>query len=108
MAERKPSVANGNLLIAVVCLLVAAGGAAFFTAWVACYVLDSMASSQTMALLITDAGVRSDDGKLEGQLTTATTALVACRDVATALGIGCGGVGLALAWRRVKRKAPQG
>jgi hypothetical protein len=108
MPKDAPSDADRNLGLAVIGLLIASGAASLFTAWIACYVLESFASSQTMALLITDAGVRSDDARLEGQLTDATKALIACRDVATALGVGCGGVGLALVWRRVKRKAPQG
>jgi len=57
-----------------------------------------------MVLLITDAGLKSDDLKLEGQLSSATMALQAVRDVAYALGFGALGVGVAV-FIRFRRSA---
>lgn len=91
--------ADGNLLFAIIGLTLTAGTVAVLVGWVCGYVLDSFQSSATMALLITDAGVKSDDANLERQLSTATAALVACRDFAFALGIGCLGVGGAVVVR---------
>ena len=99
--------ANGdrNLLV-VVCVVVASAAiVAVTTSWICSYVLDGFASSNTMVLLITDAGLKSDDKKLEGQLTTATIALRTCRDLAMALAVGCGIVGLAAGWRVFRRRA---
>ena len=91
--------ADGNLLFAIIGLTLTAGTVALLVGWVCGYVLDSFQSSSTMALLITDAGVKSDDANLERQLSVATAALVACRDFAFALGIGCCGVGVAVVGR---------
>jgi hypothetical protein len=89
------SASERNLLLVVAALVVAAGMVAVLTAWICGYVLDSLHNSNAMALLLTDAGVKADDANLERQLSVATAALVACRDLAFALGIGCLGVGVA-------------
>jgi hypothetical protein len=60
------------------------------------HILSSFANSETMALLITDAGTKSDDANLERQLTSATMGLRACRDLGWALAVGCLGVGVAV------------
>lgn len=78
---------------------------ALSTAGLADYVLDSFDDSSTMALLITDAGLKSDDKKLTGQLTTATMGLKACRDLGWAVAIGCAGVGVAVVIRSRRQKA---
>jgi len=52
-----------------------------------------------MVLLITDAGLKSDDVKLEKQLSSATLALRTCRDLAMSLAVGCGMVGVAVGFR---------
>ena len=103
-AQSKPS-GESNLLWAT-CLLTAC--AFFGSLAVAClsdYVLTSFNDSSTMALLITDAGLKSDDAKLQGQLTTATKGLQACRDVGWALAVGCAGVGVAVFLRTRRQNA---
>jgi hypothetical protein len=94
-----------NLLVVVCVVVVSAAVVAVTTSWICSYVLDGFASSETMVLLITDAGLKSDDQKLEGQLTTATIALRTCRDLAMALAVGCGMVGAAAGWRVFGRRS---
>jgi hypothetical protein len=60
-----------------------------------------------MALLITDAGVKSDDKNLERQLSAATTALTFLRDIGLAVVIGSVGVVVAMCIR-VFRKNKNG
>jgi len=81
---------------ATVALVVCAGMAAFSVAIITDHILSSFANSNTMALLITDAGTKSDDAGLERQLTSATMGLKACRDLGWALAVGCLGVGVAV------------
>jgi len=70
--------------------------AAVSVAYISDLILSSFANSNTMALLITDAGTKSDDANLERQLTSATLGLKACRDLGWALAVGCLGVGIAV------------
>lgn len=104
----KPSVSqpsgDANLLMAVVALVVVSAITAAACAWISGYVLASFQDSQTMALLITDAGLRSDDVKLEGQLSSATVALKMVRDIGWALGVGTLFVGVAV-FIRFRRSA---
>lgn len=65
-------------------------------AWISGFVLSSFQDSNTMALLITDAGIKSDDIKLEHQLSSATVALKMVRDIGWALGVGSLFVGVAV------------
>jgi hypothetical protein len=58
-----------------------------------------------MALLITDAGIKSDDANLERQLSSATAALKVSADVAYALVIASLMMAAALAWRVFAGKA---
>lgn len=81
-----------NLIWAVLGLVLVSAIASGFTAWACDYVVGSFKNSNTMALLITDAGVKSDDVKLEGQLTTATTTLLFLRDIGLAVLLGVLGV----------------
>ncbi len=53
--------------------------------------------------LITDAGTKSDDKNLERNLSSATMALKACRDLGWALSVGCLGVGVAV-FLRLRRE----
>lgn len=55
-----------------------------------------------MVLLITDAGVKSDDANLEKQLTTATQTLTFLHQIGLAVVIGSVGVGVTLIIRRVR------
>jgi hypothetical protein len=103
--KQKPKSESDNTLVAVISLVIIASVTAWMSAWVCGYVLDAFQSSNTMALLITDAGIKSDDAKLEGQLSTATVALKTIRDFAWALGIGCGGVAIAIAVRLFRKQS---
>jgi hypothetical protein len=58
-----------------------------------------------MALLITDAGIKSDDANLERQLSSATAALKVSADVAYALVTASLMMAAALAWRVFAGKA---
>ena len=92
-----------NLLWAIVGLLCISLGAAGFTAWTCDYVLASFQDSNTMALLITDAGVKSDDKNLEGNLTVATNTLRYLKDVGLAVVVGGTGVALTLLFRHLRK-----
>jgi hypothetical protein len=89
---------------ATVALLICSALGALSVAIITDHILSSFANSNTMALLITDAGTKSDDANLERQLTSATLGLKACRDLGWALAVGCLGVGVAvfLRFRRAK------
>ena len=79
---------NNNLLIAIIGLVVCSLVSAVYTAYTCNFVLESFQSSQTMALIITDTGIKSDDPNLEHQLSSASMALESARDFGYALGIG--------------------
>ena len=102
--KQKPKSESDNSLIAVISLVIVASVTAWTSAWVCGYVLDAFQSTNAMVMLITDAGVKSDDAKLEGQLTTATMALRTIRDFSWALGIGCGGVAIAVGIRLIRKR----
>jgi hypothetical protein len=89
------------LIAILVCSLVASAS----TAWICQYVLDSFQDSHAMAMLITDAGVLSDDKNLEGNLSVATQGLQMAKDFGLALTIGVVGVGLAVFVRIRRQKA---
>ena len=103
MAKEERS--DTNLLIAVGIILLVSCICAIYTAVVVQGVLNAFSSSQTMALLITDAGVKSDDANLERQLSSATLALKMSADIAYALVVASLMMGLALAWRVLSQKA---
>lgn len=100
--KEKPS-ADNNLLLAVALLVLAALLAAAASAFICDFVLRSFEDSQAMVLLITDAGTKSDDKNLERNLSSATMALKACRDLGWALSVGCLGVGVAV-FLRLRRE----
>lgn len=100
----QPRVEN-NLIFAVGGLLCIALLSAGFTAWACDYVVKGFQESNTMALLITDAGVKSDDAKLEGQLSSATSALLMLRDVGLSVVVGGFGVAIAVVLRSVTKKS---
>lgn len=110
MRKRKPLTArrpddDSNMLWAVSGLLLVATMAAGFTAYACEYVLESFQSPQTMTLFITDAGIRSDDLKLERHLTTATLHLNYLRDIGLAVLVGSAGVVIAVAIRLWRSKS---
>lgn len=93
MAKQKPNLSpkvasDTNLLWAVAGMLLVSVVASGFTAYACHYVVSSFQDSNTMALLITDAGVKSDDKNLERQLTTATLTLNYLRDIGLAVVVG--------------------
>ena len=105
---RSPDVegsAERNLLLTVCTLVGVAGLTAFASAYICGYVLEGFAKSETMVLLITDAGLKSDDANLERKLTAATAALGVCRDLGAALGVGCLGVWVAALYRLAYKNA---
>jgi hypothetical protein len=102
-ARNQPNGSDANLLWAAVGLMACTFVGAVGIYLLSSYVLDSFQDSNAMAMLITDAGVKSDDKKLEGQLTSATLGLQACRDLGLALSIGCVGVGVAT-FLRIRRQ----
>ena len=85
-----------HLTWALIAILVCSFIASASTAYICQYVLDSFQDSHAMAMLITDAGVLSDDKNLEGNLSVATQGLRVAKDFGLALTIGVVGVGLAV------------
>ena len=95
---------DNNLLIAAGIILGIAALCAVYTATVVDGVLSAFASTEAMVMLITDSGIKSDDLKTERQLSEATLALRASRDIAVALGVASLMMGLALGWRVLGQK----
>lgn len=82
-----------NLLIAVVGCILISTLAALTVYLTADFILKSFRNTDAMVLLITaepGRGIASDDATLERNLNSATSALVACRDIALGLAISCG------------------
>jgi hypothetical protein len=94
-----------HLTWALIAILVCSFIASASTAYICQYVLDSFQDSHAMAMLITDAGVLSDDKNLEGNLSVATQGLRVAKDFGLALTIGVVGVGLAVLVRIRRQKA---
>lgn len=95
---------NNNLIIVVLGLVICSMASACFTAYICSYVLDSFQSSQTMALIITDTGIKSDDAQLEHQLSSASVALQTARDIGYGLAVGTGMVLIAV-FVRIRRQS---
>jgi hypothetical protein len=77
-------------------MTVLAGISAFASAYVAGYVLEQLQSTEALALIVTDGGIKSDSADLERNMSTATLALKSVRDLGWALAVGCLGVGVAV------------
>ena len=107
MAKQNPEAkeSNSNLIVAVAGTAMIAGGCALFTAFIINDILTTMASSQSMALIIVDGGNKfvSDDGKLGEQLSQATMTLRSCLDVSVSLAVGSLLIGFGLVYRLFKR-----
>ena len=93
------------MMWATVALLICSAVGAVSVAFITDHILSSFQDSNTMALLITDAGTKSDDANLERQLSVATLGLKACRDLGWALAVGCVGVGVAVFLRFRRQNA---
>ncbi|NBR32748.1 MAG: hypothetical protein EBT84_11400 [Sphingomonadaceae bacterium] len=102
--HRRRSAAEQNLFIAVWFTLGISGGCAFYTSCVIQSTLDTLSSSQAMALIIVDAGKNfaSDDSKLGDKLNDATAALHNTCDVAYAVAVGCVIIAGALLWKMIR------
>ena len=98
------SAGETNLMWALLGLLCISLLAAGFTAWTCDYVLASFQDSNTMVLLITDAGLKSDDAKLEGNLTTATKTLGYLKDIGLSVVVGGTGIAASLLIRRFTQR----
>ena len=107
MAKRNPPSGSDdrNVMYATVALLICSAVGAVSVAFITDHILSSFQDSNTMALLITDAGTKSDDANLERQLSVATLGLKACRDLGWALAVGCLGVGVAVFLRFRRQNA---
>jgi hypothetical protein len=99
---------NDNLLLAISVIAGIAMLTAMLSAAICGFVLDSFQSSNSMVMLLTDAGVKSDDKNLERNLSAATVALKACRDLGWALGVGSAGVAGAILTRLWRQNASGG
>ena len=105
MARRSDQPSADDNLVLVVCFLTAfAGLSAFASAYISGYVLDTLQSRDALVMIVTDAGIKSDSVSVEQGLSSATTALLAVRDLGMALSIGCLGIGLAVGIRQYKAR----
>jgi hypothetical protein len=96
---------NQHLTWALIAILTCSLIASASTVYICQFVLDSFQSSHAMAMLITDAGVISDDKNLEGNLSVATQGLQMAKDFGLALVIGIVGVGVAVFIRIYRQRA---
>jgi len=89
------------LIAILACSLIASAS----TVFICQFVLDSFQDSHAMAMIISDAGIVSDDKNLEGNLSVATQGLHMAKDFGLALTIGVVGVGIAVFVRVRRQKA---
>jgi hypothetical protein len=102
--KQSQSASGANDLYAVLVSAIVTISCAGATAWLLQYTIQSFQDSNTMALLITDAGVKSDDKNLEHQLSQATLAMKATRDIALAMAFGSTAVLSAIIYRLFKNR----
>lgn len=100
--QPKESGANENLVLAIGVTAVVSILCSFATSYLVQKTLDAFQSSHAMVGLITDQGLKFDDKNTENQLSSATLALMATRDIALAVGFGSLMVIGGLIWRAVK------
>lgn len=106
MQKAKPRESGSANLLLAVCLLTAfAGLTAFASAYIAGYVLDQLQSTDALVMIVTDSGLKSDSKDLEQNMSAATLALKAVRDLGWALAVGCLGVGVAVFVRSRRQNA---
>jgi len=108
MAKQKPQAkesGSGNLLMAVILLTGFAGLSALSSAYIAGYVLETLQSRDSLVLIVSDAGLKSDSASVEQGLSSATLALRSVRDLGWALAVGCLGVGVAVFLRSRRQTA---
>jgi hypothetical protein len=106
MAKPSASGSEANLLLAVLVLSVVAGLTALSCALTSSFVLEQLHSTEALALIVVDgSSIKSDSQSLERNLSWATLALKAVRDLGWALAVGCLGVGVAVFLRSRRQKA---
>jgi len=105
-SQDQRSAAEQNLFLAVWFILGISGGCALYTSYVIQTTLDTLSSSEAMALIIVDGGKNfvSDDGKLGDKLNDATVALINTCDVAYAVAMGCLMIAGALIWKTLRNR----
>ena len=79
---------NHNLHLCVVTLIVCTLVSAVAIICIVDFVQESFQSTNAMALIITDAGIKSDDANLERNLSVSSDALSMCKDFAWSLVVG--------------------
>jgi hypothetical protein len=105
MAKPQKREVSNNLIIVVLSILTVSLAVGLMTAYSCDWVLGSFQNSNTMVMLITDAGIVSDDKNLEHELTQATSTLIFLRDIALAMVIGSAGVMSGLFYKHFYRKS---
>ena len=106
MAKRPESPAAGerNLVFAVAGILALSALTSVLTAKVADDVLAALNDANTMALFITDDGIKADNASSEETLNSAISALRVTKDLAVMLSFGCLACVVGLAFRVTRRK----
>ena len=96
-----------NLVIAVIgCVVIS--GICSITVYLTCdFILDAYQDTNAQALLLTGDKIISDDKNLEAKLNTAQIALMTCRDVCLAMGLGSCMVGSAMGFQIVRGIRPK-
>jgi archaellum component FlaG (FlaF/FlaG flagellin family) len=105
MAKLQKKEVSNNLIVVVLSILIVSLAVGLMTAYSCDWVLGSFQNSNTMVMLITDAGIVSDDKNLEHELTQATATLVFLRDISLAMVIGSTGVMAGLFYKHIYRKS---
>ena len=103
---RKPSEqsADDNLVLAVCFITAFAGLSAFSSAYISAYVLDQLQNTDALVMIVVDGGkMKSDSADLERNMSSATAALLAVRDLGIALSVGCVGIAVAMGVRYLRR-----
>jgi len=99
---KKPKQENKNFLIAIIGILAITLVSSLFCSLTIDYILQSLNNSNCMVMLITDAGIKSDDINLENNLSSATQTLITLKDISLALFVGSLGVSTALLCKAFK------
>jgi hypothetical protein len=99
---KKPKQENKNFLIAIIGILAITLVSSLFCSMTIDYILQSLNNSNCMVMLITDAGIKSDDINLERNLSSATQTLITLKDISLALFVGSLGVSTALLCKAFK------
>ena len=106
MAKRPESPAAGerNLVFAVAGILFLSAVTSVLTASVAEDVLAALNDANTMALFITDSGIKADNASSEDTLNSAIYALRVTKDLAVMLSFACLACVIGLAFRVTRRR----